>query len=157
MNRLFTQAYKQAPWRSQVKIIMVFLVALVGVILVAAIYLTISGRAAAAGLEVKNLEATREEMREEIANLNTRLASLTTSTVMERRAGKLGYERATAEDIDYVAISGYQPRTIPLLANPPGTLSDALPVIKADYTQSLWEFLYQGMLNLRPSTQGGRP
>ncbi len=156
MNKWFTQAYKQAPWRSQVKIIMIFLVALVGVILISAVYLTISGRAASAGLEVKDLEIEREVLREEIANLNTRLASVTTSAVMQRRAEKLGYERVSPENIEYIAVDGFQPRTLPMLASLPNAQADALPVIKTDYTQSLWEFLYQGMLNLRPSTRGGQ-
>lgn len=156
MNKWFTQAYQQAPWRSQIKIIMIFLMALVGVILISAVYLTISGRAAAAGLEIKDLEIERETLREEIANLNTRLASITTSAVMQRRAEKLGYKRVTPENIEYISIEGYQPRTLPMLAMPPSPQVNTLPVIKSDYTQSLWEFLFQGTLNLRPSRQGGQ-
>ncbi len=92
MRVTLTQAFKQAPWRNQVQFAGLFLLALVVVILVASVYLSISGRAAAAGLSAYNLNLERQDLERAIADRKAQIAILTSSNVMESRAKELGFE-----------------------------------------------------------------
>ena len=103
MAQQLVQAYKQAPWRIQLQKIGLFLLALVTVVLIASIYLDITTKAANAGVQIRILETDRVNIERKISDLNTQLAILNSSEVMEKRSIELGFVPATAEDIQYIA------------------------------------------------------
>ena len=133
-------AYKQAPWRVQRQWIGAFLLAVVGVAMVAALYLDVTARTAVAGREIQELRTEITTIQRENADLETQLADLTSTAVMEKRATDLGYRPVQPGELDYVAVPGF------VLSEPAILLAadDALPQVQAqppEYTQSLLEWL----------------
>ncbi len=156
MNQRIIQAYRQAPWRVQLQWIGKFLLILVSAMLIAGVYLHVSGQAAETGAKIKGLELDREALAIRIADLRTRLALLNSSQVMMERAEALGFRPARQEDIDYVSVPGYAGRPVVFLAPPPTAPRKQTNLIRPAYTQSLWDWLYQGAFQY-VETRGGQP
>ncbi len=150
-----TQAFKQAPWRNQVQFAGLFLLALVVVILVASVYLSISGRAAAAGLNAYNLNLERQDLERGIADKKAQIAILTSSNVMESRAKELGFQRINPSQAVYVTVPGYLGKQPAVLAAPPGLGNSSVSLIRSVYRQSLWDWLFTGITRLSESVRGG--
>jgi hypothetical protein len=150
----FSQAFKQAPWRSQTQMIGLFFIALVVVLLVAAVYLTISGQASAAGLTALNLDTKRSNLERTIADKKADLALLTSASIMEQRAKDMGFQPADPDNVIYVVVPGYTGRQTAILAPPPGIVEEEGPVVKSIYRQSLWDWLFQGINRLSNSVEG---
>lgn len=133
-------AYKQAPWRVQRQWVGAFLLAVIGMAMVAAIYLDVTARAAVAGREIQELRFDITTVQRANADLETQLANMTSTTEMERRALELGYRPVKPGELDYVAVPGFvSPEPAILLAAEDVTpRSQALPI---EYTQSLIEWM----------------
>jgi cell division protein FtsL len=133
-------AYKQAPWRVQRQYVGAFLLTVIVLALVAALYLDVTARTALAGREIQDLQVQITAMQRTNADLETELANVTASTVMQRRALELGYRPVEPGELDYVFVPGYvAPEPAILLAAVDSTLrSDSLPDV---YSQSLLEWL----------------
>jgi hypothetical protein len=132
-------AYRQAPWRVQRQWIGAFLLAVIGAAMIAALYLDVAARAAVTGREIQELRIQITTIQRENADLETRLADLTSSAAMQRRALELGYRPVQPGELDYVAVPGFVPPEpeILLAAVDARPQTDRLP---ADYTQSLLEW-----------------
>lgn len=144
----FIQAYRQAPWRVQLQWSGLFLLGLIPIVLVAAVYLNISTQAAAAGLKIQDLETEKEQTLRTIADLRTQQAFLTSQVEMERRAQDLGFVTTDPSQTTYIVVPGYPGRQAVVLAPPPSPAAIKPPLIKPTYTQSLWEVLFQGVMTL---------
>jgi hypothetical protein len=132
-------AYRQAPWRVQRQWIGAFLLAVVGVAMIAALYLDVTARAAVAGREIQEIRIQITTTQRQNADLETQLADLTSTAVMEKRAEALGYRPVQPGELDYVAVPGFA------LPEPPILLAadDSAPAVQgqpAEYTQSLLEW-----------------
>lgn len=150
------QAYRQAPWRIQTQRgVLLFIVAILGAS-VLWVMVSVTVQAASAGLEIQDLESNQEELQRRIAALKTQYASLTSASIMETRASEMGFQPITPEDITYVVIPGYQGREPEIQAPPPGSTMP-LPLVKPAYTQSLSEWLLQGLLELNETPGGISP
>jgi len=133
-------AYRQAPWRVQRQYVGAFLLAVIIVALISALYLDVTARAALAGREIQDLRIEITTMQRTNADLETELASLTSSSMMQRRALELGYRPVKPGELDYVFVPGYvapEPDIL-LAAIDTTTPSVHLP---AEYTESLIEWL----------------
>jgi cell division protein FtsB len=132
-------AYRQAPWRIQRQWIGAFLLVVIGAAMIAAIYLDVTARTAVAGREIQELRFQISTVQRENADLETQLADLTSTAVMEQRAIQLGYRPVQPGELDYVAVPGFTaPEPDILLA-----AEDTTPRIEsqpAEYTQSLLEW-----------------
>ena len=132
-------AYRQAPWRVQRQWIGAFLLAVIGVAMVAALYLDVTARAAVAGREIQEMRKEITTIQRENADLETQLADLTSTVAMEQRAVALGYRPVQPGELDYVAVPGFElPEPAILLA-----ADDTAPAVQnqpAEYTQSLLEW-----------------
>ena len=157
MKLMSPQAFRQAPWRVQLQYIGLFLLAMVIVLLVAGIYLSISGQAAAAGLASYSNDQKRQDLEREIADRKARLALMTSASVMESRAKELGFVRGDPEHAIYIEMPGYTGKSAVVLAPPPGIASTQEPVIKSIYRQSLWDWLFRGINQLSASVGGTNP
>jgi hypothetical protein len=149
-----SQAFKQAPWRSQIQLVGLFLLGLVIVLLVSGIYLTISGQAAEAGLRTYNLNYDRQTLERTIADSKAQLALISSSSVMEQRAAALGFVAADPSSVVYVSVPGYTGRQTAILAPPPGITQTQGAVVKNEYRESLWDWLFQGINRLSTSVKG---
>ncbi|MDZ4159488.1 MAG: hypothetical protein U1B80_06840 [Anaerolineaceae bacterium] len=134
-----------------------FLLCLVGVALVAGLYLSITAQTVAAGVKVQNLETQRVQTLREIANLQSQFAFLSSASAMEKRAYEMGFRPITADDPLYLVIPEYLGRQTAILAPPPSAKSSAQPLIHPSYTLSLLEWFYQGYLNANRSGMGSQP
>lgn len=133
-------AYKQAPWRVQRQYVGAFLLTVIVLALVAALYLDVTARTALTGREIQDLRGQITAMQRSNADLETELANITSSAVMQRRALELGYRPVQPGELDYIFVPGYvAPEPALLLAAVDSPLgSDALPDA---YSQSLLEWL----------------
>jgi len=132
-------AYKQAPWRVQRQWIGAFLLIVIGAAMIAALYLDVTARAALAGREIQELRFEITTIQRTNADLETQLADLTSTDVMQRRALELGYRPVKPGELDYVSVPGFVvPEPAILLAADDTTpRSYTLPM---EYTQSLLEW-----------------
>ena len=132
-------AYRQAPWRVQRQWVGIFLLAVIGAAMVAALYLDVTARAALAGREIQELRSQITTVQRENSDLETQLADLTSTDAMQQRALELGYRPVLPGELDYVAVPGFvEPEPAILLA-----AKDTAPQIEsqpAEYTQSLLEW-----------------
>jgi hypothetical protein len=132
-------AYRQAPWRVQRQWVGIFLLAVIGAAMVAALYLDVTARAALAGREIQELRSQITTVQRENADLETQLADLTSTDAMQQRALELGYRPVLPGELEYVAVPGFvEPEPAILLA-----AKDTTPQIAsqpAEYTQSLLEW-----------------
>lgn len=133
-------AYKQAPWRVQRQYVGAFLLAVIAPTLVAALYLDLSARTALAGREIQELEIEIASLQRSNADLQTELANLTSSAVMQQRALELGYRPVQPGELDYIFVPGYAPPepTILFAAVDAAFRPHTLP---EEYSQSLLEWL----------------
>lgn len=148
MNQKIIQAYRQAPWRTQLQWIGWFLLVLVVAMITAGVYLYISAQATASGTEIHALELERENLNIRIADMRTQQAFLNSSVVMKVRAEQLGFRPAQQEDLVYLPVPGYSGRTATLLAPPPTASAKSDSLLKPAFKESLWEWLYQGTFRL---------
>jgi hypothetical protein len=137
------QKVRQAPWRVQRQWIGLFLLGLVAVSMVAAIYLNVTVRATLAGREVQLLQPTMIAKQRENADYETQLAGLTSVESMKKRAEAMGFQPAAPEDITYVVVPGYTPRTSVDMSQPLPTsqVQSSRPAIQAEYTESLFDWI----------------
>ena len=102
-------AYKQAPWRVQRQWVGAFLLFVIGAAMIAALYLDVTARAAVAGREIQEMRFEIIAIQRSNADLETKLAKLTSTAEMERRALQLGYRPVKPGELDYVPVPGYVP------------------------------------------------
>src|SRR5512136_1630215 len=119
-----THAYLQAPWRKQTYMIGVILLILVCTAIIAGIYLNVTARAAAVGREIQEMQVRVygyhnltgdssldyipiEELDQQIANLTSQLAYLTSYSVMQERVKDLNLTTISTENIQYMEVPGY--------------------------------------------------
>jgi hypothetical protein len=133
-------AYKQAPWRIQRQWVGAFLLAVIVIAMVAALFLDVTARAAVAGREIQEMRFEILTIQRTNADLETRLAKLTSSEEMKRRASALGYRPVQPGELDYIAVPGFvAPEPELLRAAEDVTIPEtSLPY---EYTESLLEWL----------------
>lgn len=151
-----TQAHQQAPWRIQTQRgVLVLVVAVLGG-LILWVMASITVQAGTAGLEVQNLEFQLDEQQRAIAGLRTQIAEQTASVKMEKRADALGFKPVKPQDVTYIVVPGYTGRKPSIQAPPPGSAIQA-PLLKHAYTESLWDWMLQGLSDIRDTTGGITP
>lgn len=147
--RSLTQAYSQAPWRKQMKFIVLSLLAVVFVALVAGVYLSVTARAATIGREILTMQAQIDQVQLTNADLQNQLAMITSMSMMEKRAKELGFEPIEKGQQVYIVVPGYIPRQKVNLAPPPAPLTPVAASLPSDYTESLLDWLRQHLLSSR--------
>ena len=148
MNNRLTQAYRQTPWRIQKQWIGFIVLPLALVMAVAWIYLNVSSQAADTGLEIHTLQATASTLDYQISSERSQLAFLTSNEQMKKRAEDMGFVPIESGQGIYMTIPGYQPRQTAVLAPAPGQDQVQPPLIRTDYTQSLWDVLFRDVLHM---------
>lgn len=141
MAQKMVNAYKQAPWRSHIQRLGIYLTILVGLILVAGFYLYVTEKATASGVAIQNLEWEKGRIEREIATMNTNIAYLTSNKIMTQRAEEMGFRSSSPSISLYLPVDGYQARDINEL--PVNTSATGLPtnILQPMYTQSIWDMV----------------
>jgi cell division protein FtsL len=147
-NRL-NHAYSQAPWRVQRQWVSIFLLIVLGFAMIATLYLMVTSQAAIIGREIQDLRLGIIETENTNADLQTKLAQLTSKDEVEKRAYALGFRPAKPEEVEYLYVPGYvAPKGVKLATVP--ELQPSAPSIPPEYTQSLLDWLDE-----RLQTTGG--
>ena len=133
-------AYKQAPWRVQRQYVGAFLLVVIALALVAALYLDLSARTALAGREIQKLQDEITSMQRSNADLETELANLTASVVMQQRALELGYRPVKPGELDYIFVPGYAAPEPAILLAAEDSISHSFS-LPEEYSVSLLEWL----------------
>ncbi|RJP47287.1 MAG: hypothetical protein C4583_16940 [Anaerolineaceae bacterium] len=133
-----THAYRQAPWRVQRQWAGAFLLGVLALAMISALYLDVTAQTAIVGREIQTLQFETIKVQHENADLQTRLATLLSNANMEARAQMLGFRPAEAGEIHYLVVPGYvRPKGVNLAVTEPATSTLATP---PEYTQSLLEW-----------------
>lgn len=136
----FIHAYKQAPWRVQRQYVGAFLLMVIVISLVAALYLDVTARTALTGREVQSLRVKITALQQSNADLETQLAHDTSSAVMQQRAVELGYRPVKTGELHYILVPGYvAPEPAILLAAK--DMQARVNSLPEEYSQSLLEWL----------------
>lgn len=133
-------AYKIAPWRVNRQWVGFSLLVVVALAMISALYLDVTSQAAIAGREIQDLTASITISQQVSRDLETQLATLTSASVMERRALELGFRPMAPGEAEYLVVPGYS-------VLEPDILSSArLPQLSAlsippEYNQSLLDWM----------------
>src|SRR5574337_780183 len=138
----FIHAYRQAPWRIQRQWIGAFLLTVLGLAMIAALYLDVTAQAAIAGRAIQDMSAEMIATQHDNADLQTKLAELTSNAVMEERAQAAGYQLIDPSQVDYIVVPSYTAPKPAILTSAPALKPNA-PSIPPEYTQSLLDWLDQ--------------
>jgi cell division protein FtsL len=157
MTQNMTQAYQQTPWRIQLQRFGLFLLGLIVVGLVAGLYLYITAESVSAGVTIQDLEWEKETIQRRISNLKSEIGFLSSAIEMEDRAFELGFRPNDPEQITYMVVPGYPGRQAAIMAPPPQPAPVQQVVIKPAYTESLWEWFFQGMVEMSENSKGAQP
>jgi len=145
MKKEISQAHKLVPWRGQMQWLGVVSLALVSISLLAWVYLSVSSKAGIAGRDIQQYQYEIAVTEKSIAQLQTDLARITSSTEMSKRAKKLGFKEINSYRYTYMVIPGYGGKPSALLA-PESLQSIPESVINPEFTQSLWDWMYDSFI-----------
>ncbi len=148
-------AYSQAPWRVQRQWIGIFLLAAVGLAMVASLYLDVTSQAAIAGREIQEMSSQIDSIQQGNADLQSQLAAMTSTSAMETRAKALGYVPVDPSQLSYVIVPGYVAPLPSILAA--ASLKPSAPSISPEYTESLIAWLSDKLQNASGSAYGVMP
>jgi hypothetical protein len=123
------RAFKQAPWRSQTQAVAMLSITLLTAAVVGGFYLRVAARAATAGRDLQALEARKTELLLNNDELQAHLAQLRSINRLAARAVALGFQPASADQLEYMRVDSY-PQNVHLkpppraaaLPTPPPTL-----------------------------------
>jgi cell division protein FtsL len=143
MNRLdnLSQAHTQAPWRKQAQFVGLFLLFVVGVSVVAGVYLSVSAKAAKVGRDIQDKNDLLDAYDRENEDMQSRLAAILSTEEMEARAFKMGFRPIDAEQIVYSNIPGYVEQDRVVLASETPRAVVGARVMPPEYTESLFSWI----------------
>ncbi len=116
IRKKLNQAFPQAPWRSQIQLLGLFLLFLVTVAVVAVFYLNVTARAVEAGRDIQIMQATISALEYENASLQSELATQLSYEVMLERADRMDFELGSTEEKEFLVVEGYSGPPDPELA-----------------------------------------
>ena len=131
--------YQDVPQRFQKQWITSFLAIMIGISLVAGLYLNITSRTAIAGREIQSMQEEIAINQRTNADLQTRIALLLSSESLKARALASGYEQLEVKNLDYITVSGYFPQKGVDLSAPIVETEDIS--VSPEYSESLFDWI----------------
>jgi cell division protein FtsL len=135
------QAYRQAPWRLQVRLTGTTALLVVALLVAAGLYLAVNSTVANAGRALLTLEAQRSNLERENAELMTIFAQTTSPDRLLERAISMGFRAANPGEIEYFAVPGFQPEEEFLAPQPAASSEDRPGGLSPAFTETLGEWL----------------
>ncbi len=127
-----------------------FSLILVTIGIVAGIYLSVSARAATLGRSIQTMQYGTyavdrldgiETLNREVEDLQSKLALISSASEMQARAGKLGFKPVDMAKVMYISVPGYADRQPASLGPHTEQPVVSAPVMPAEYTESLFDWL----------------
>ncbi|TET86218.1 MAG: hypothetical protein E3J37_00195 [Anaerolineales bacterium] len=135
------QAFKQAPWRTQIRLTGGTMLPLIALLIVGGMYLAVNARRAQAGRQVLVLQQEQAELERMNADLTAMLAELTSPEQMLERALSLGYRPAKPGEVEYILVEGYPGPPVFVAPRPPASSNMGEGMLSPAYTETLGEWL----------------
>jgi hypothetical protein len=145
-------AYKVAPWRIQRQWVGSALLVVVALAMIATLYLDVTSQAAIAGREIQDLNISIAISQQNSADLQTQLAALTSSSVMQSRALAIGFRPMEQIESEYLIVPGYAKPLPEILSSASTPQLSALSILP-EYNESLLEWLDEKLLTSSRSLQ----
>jgi hypothetical protein len=137
--------YQDVPIRFQRQWITSFLTIVVGLSLVAGLYLNVTARTAIAGRNIQNLEVDIASNERLNADLQTQIAVQLSNNTLEQRALSAGFVKIERADLEYLVVPGYfPPQGINISA--PVTAPDVI-ALSPEFSESLFGWIARQMEN----------
>ena len=133
-------AYKIAPWRVNRQWVGFALLVVVALAMISAIYLDVTSQAAIAGREIQDLTASITISQQVSRDLQTQLATQTSTSAMKRRALALGFQPMESGEAEYLVVPGYSVLEPEILSSVPLPQLSAL-TIPPEYNESLLDWV----------------
>jgi cell division protein FtsB len=144
----FKRTYRQALWRTRRQAVGAFLVGLVTISMVGALYLSVTSQAAILGREISDLEANISLVKQTNAQLKTDLAELLSSRNVAERSRALKFHMATVGETYFMPVPGYSEASAIQLTGHKDTGNNGTGLPSA-YDQSLFDWLSEYVLGGR--------
>lgn len=135
------QAFRQAPWRLQIRATSRTALWIVGLLVLGGLYLAVNAKVARAGRELLVLERRHETLARTNAELNATYAELTSPELMMARAFYLGFRPVRPEEVEYLAVEGAIEETAFVAPRPPRSEFNRIGMLSPSYTETLGERL----------------
>jgi len=143
MSNWIQHTFDRSRWRPQRQALALGTLGLFVAIIMGALYLSQSSSTAALGRQLDVLIQQRDDLEQANEQIRGEIASLQSMPRLQQRAEELSFVAATANDIEYLVVDGYNPdrqvAVIPLEAKP-----DSVPVYDESFTgwlQQQWDAL----------------
>jgi len=144
----------QAAWRLQRQWIGALLVTALGLAMVASLYLDVTSQAAIAGRQIQEITTEVSAVRQANADLQTKLAQITSTDAMEVRAAALGYQPVDSGTLEYVLVPGFQPPA-PAILLAGATFKPSAATFPPEYSESLIAWLGRHFGGMNAAGTGG--
>ncbi len=135
------QAFKQAPWRAQVRLTSRTILPLITLLIVGGLYLAVNARRASAGRQVLEYQKERAELQRTNADLTATFTELTSPDRMLEKALALGFRSAKPEEVEYIIVDSYVQPTPFVAPKPPASFDIGEGMLSPAYTETLGEWL----------------
>lgn len=142
------QAFRQAPWRLQIRATSRTALWIVGLLVLGGLYLAVNAKVARAGRELLMLERRQETLARTNAELNATYAELTSPELMMARAIYLGFRPVRPEEVEYLAVEGAIEKTAFVAPRPPRSEFNRIGMLSPSYTETLGERLVRFLKGL---------
>ncbi|MBO9308616.1 MAG: hypothetical protein J7551_02400 [Chloroflexi bacterium] len=103
------QAVPQMPWRSPAQTVAIIVLIASVAIFIGALYLAQATVTATTGINLLELQRTREFLQRAISDMQAQIAQQRNINTLRGRAQQLGFAPATAKDLEYIVVEGYSP------------------------------------------------
>lgn len=104
--------------RVQQQWVISFVVVIAMLALLAGLYLNITASASIAGRQIQSIEAEISVNEQVNADLETKIATLMSNSVLEKRAEALGFAPVAPQTLQYMVVPGYFPRQAVNMVSP---------------------------------------
>ncbi len=135
-----SQAFKQAPWRLQIRTTGRTAFWIVGLLVLGAIYLAVNAEVARAGRELLVLEQQHQRLQRANAELSASYAELTAPELMMEWALYLGFRPARPDEVVYLPVGQYLADPEFVGPRPPIASGDRESMLSPSYTETLGEW-----------------
>lgn len=148
----FQHTLKQAPWRTQAQGTSLVMAVVVIVAVIGALYLAQVSRTSTAGRRLQSLEAQRQVLEQQNAQLRAEIAALRSVPRLIAEAERLGYHAAGPDEVEYMALPGVPPPSADVPSASPTPEPVAAQAV-SPYTETLESWLTDRLAAFRAELQ----
>ena len=136
----FNQALRQAPWRTQTQATSLVMATVIMVAVIGALYLAQVSRTAATGRRLQELEAKRQVLEQQNAQLRAEIAALQSVPRLISDAERQGFHMVEPKNVEYLKVeNAAQPPAV--APAPPLPVEEMVPT----YSETLGSWLGEQM------------